>query len=277
LVSSLSALCAFTFNLPLPGVYQSITKVQFKMAQIPRYLLVFLFGVATIFSVCVRVEAQGTKVGFYSKTCPRAEDIVRSTVEDHVKADVGLAPGLLRLHFHDCFVEVNSRELFFLIQPLLPGLITEDDCFCFFAFIPLQGCDGSVLISGPSAERSAPPNLGLRGFQVIDDAKTKLEAECPGIVSFADILGHCSTRCSSTGEYDICVCILFCSYAKCTDLTSCDIRAKGPNWVVPSGRIDRLVSSSSDIASNFPSPLDFVIVQKQLDSVIVQKHKFVEK
>lgn len=51
-----------------------------------------------------------------------------------------------------------------------------------------QGCDGSVLIDSPSAERKALPNKGLRGFQVIDDAKSQLEAACPGVVSCADIL-----------------------------------------------------------------------------------------
>ncbi|RRT33561.1 hypothetical protein B296_00035665 [Ensete ventricosum] len=51
-----------------------------------------------------------------------------------------------------------------------------------------KGCDGSVLISGASAERSAVQNLGLRGFEVVDDAKSQLEATCPGVVSCADVL-----------------------------------------------------------------------------------------
>jgi len=101
------------------------------------------------------VHGQRTRVGFYGRTCPRAESIVRSTVQSHVRSDPTLAAGLLRMHFHDCFV---------------------------------QGCDGSVLIAGVGTERTAFANLGLRGYEVIDDAKTQLEAACPGIVSCADIL-----------------------------------------------------------------------------------------
>jgi hypothetical protein len=46
------------------------------------------------------------KFGFYDKSCPDAEKIVTSVVEAHFKTNPGIAPGVLRMHFHDCFVEV---------------------------------------------------------------------------------------------------------------------------------------------------------------------------
>ena len=53
----------------------------------------------------VLVEAQGTKVGFYSANYPKAESIVRSTVQTYFNVDHTIAAGLLRLSFHDCFVQ----------------------------------------------------------------------------------------------------------------------------------------------------------------------------
>ncbi|KAH9315954.1 hypothetical protein KI387_024581, partial [Taxus chinensis] len=97
----------------------------------------------------------GVEVGFYSSTCSNAESVVRFTVEEHVREDPKIASSLLRLHYHDCFV---------------------------------QGCDGSVLIAGANAERNAAGHAGLRGFDVIEKAKTRLEIICPGIVSCADIV-----------------------------------------------------------------------------------------
>ncbi|TKY71450.1 Cationic peroxidase 2 [Spatholobus suberectus] len=164
------------------------------------YSLVFFFLALAIVNT---VRGQGTRVGFYSSACPRAESIVRSTVQSHVRSDPTLAAGLLRMHFHDCFV---------------------------------QGCDGSVLISGAGTERTAIANLGLRGYEVVDDAKTQLEAACPGVVSCADILAL-SARDSV-------------------------VLSGGLSWQVPTGRRDGRISQASDV-NNLPSPFDSVDVQKQ--------------
>lgn len=55
-----------------------------------------------------------------------------------------------------------------------------------------QGCDASVLLNDTSnnqgAERDSIPNQTLRGFSFIDGVKSALEAECPGVVSCADII-----------------------------------------------------------------------------------------
>ncbi|ESQ31485.1 hypothetical protein EUTSA_v10004581mg [Eutrema salsugineum] len=150
----------------------------------------------------------GTRIGFYSTTCPNAETIVRNAVTSGFSANPRIAPGILRMHFHDCFV---------------------------------QGCDGSVLISGTNTERTAGPNLNLRGFEVIDNAKTQLEAACPGVVSCADILAL-AARDSV-------------------------VLTRGINWQVPTGRRDGRVSRASD-TNNLPGPGDSVAVQQQKFSAL---------
>ena len=56
----------------------------------------------------------------------------------------------------------------------------------------MQGCDGSVLLDDTislQGEKKAPANVkSVKGFRIIDRIKNKLESECPGIVSCADIL-----------------------------------------------------------------------------------------
>uniref|UniRef100_A0A7N0TPV7 peroxidase n=1 Tax=Kalanchoe fedtschenkoi TaxID=63787 RepID=A0A7N0TPV7_KALFE len=119
-----------------------------------------LLSLIVIFQLVVAASAASSplKVGYYKKSCPGLENIVKRSTAKFILRDRTLAAPLLRMHFHDCFV---------------------------------RGCDASVLLNSTStnqAERDAIPNLSLRGFDVIDAAKEALERECPGVVSCADVL-----------------------------------------------------------------------------------------
>ncbi|KAF8412699.1 hypothetical protein HHK36_000667 [Tetracentron sinense] len=98
---------------------------------------------------------------FYREKCPQAEQIIRSTMKDIYSENKDISPALLRMLFHDCFIE---------------------------------GCDASVLLNvsngddDPTIEKNAIPNLTLKGFDKIDMIKSELEKACPGTVSCADIL-----------------------------------------------------------------------------------------
>lgn len=56
----------------------------------------------------------------------------------------------------------------------------------------MQGCDGSILLDSTpgntDVEKLAGPNLSVRGYDVVDQAKQRLEAACPQTVSCADIV-----------------------------------------------------------------------------------------
>lgn len=52
-------------------------------------------------------RSTGLFPGFYSHSCPQANDIVMSVLERAISKDSRMAASLLRLHFHDCFVQVN--------------------------------------------------------------------------------------------------------------------------------------------------------------------------
>ncbi|PAN16322.1 hypothetical protein PAHAL_3G053600 [Panicum hallii] len=115
-------------------------------------------AMALLLSLGIIGVARGQlQVGFYSDSCPDAEDTVTAAVQDAAASDPTILPALLRLQFHDCFV---------------------------------RGCDASVLIRSASndAEVDNGKNQGLRGQDVVDAAKAQLEDQCPGVVSCADII-----------------------------------------------------------------------------------------
>lgn len=55
------------------------------------------------------VEGQNLQVGFYDLTCPTAEAIVTNTVAQQFLIDNTITASVVRLLFHDCFVEVSFQ------------------------------------------------------------------------------------------------------------------------------------------------------------------------
>ncbi|KAJ1420918.1 Secretory peroxidase [Sesbania bispinosa] len=107
---------------------------------------------------------------FYSETCPNLNDIVFDNIFQTSLSDPRIGASLIRLHFHDCFV---------------------------------QGCDGSVLLNNTAtieSEQDALPNMNsLRRLDVINNIKTAVEAVCPATVSCADILAISAQVASALG------------------------------------------------------------------------------
>ncbi|RDX84555.1 Peroxidase 3 [Mucuna pruriens] len=164
------------------------------------------FKVLIIFVIAFIGSTQAElQLGFYAKSCPKAEQIIWKYVVEHIHNVPSLAAALIRLHFHDCFV---------------------------------NGCDASVLINSTKnnqAEKDAIPNLTLRGFGFIETVKSLVEAECPGVVSCADVLAL-SARDS--------------------------IHAiGGPYWNVPTGRRDGLISKAADALRGLPAPFHNLTTQ----------------
>ncbi|KAK4268465.1 hypothetical protein QN277_025120 [Acacia crassicarpa] len=146
----------------------------------------------------IHVSAQ-LSCTFYAKTCPSALAVIKASVFSAVAKEARMGASLLRLHFHDCFV---------------------------------QGCDASILLDDTSSftgEKTAMPNANsVRGFDVIDTIKSRLETTCPGVVSCADIV--------AVAARDSVVAL------------------GGTPWSVQLGRRDSTTASLSAANSNLPSP-----------------------
>ncbi|KAH7672535.1 Class I peroxidase protein [Dioscorea alata] len=137
---------------------------------------------------------------FYDNSCPQALHTIKLAVYAAVAKEPRMGASLLRLHFHDCFV---------------------------------NGCDGSVLLDDTSSftgEKTATPNKNsLRGFDVIDTIKSKVESACKQVVSCADILAVAARDSVAA--------------------------LGGPSWTVQLGRRDATSASLSAANSDIPSPV----------------------
>lgn len=137
-------------------------------------------------------------IGAYNKTCPQAEDVVLKEMTAIVAKSPDLAGAVLRLFSVDCFV---------------------------------GGCEGSILLdstAGNTAEKDAALNQGVRGYEVVDAIKARLDAACPGVVSCADTLALAARD---------------------------SVRlTKGPFIPLPTGRRDGNRSVAADVALNSPPP-----------------------
>ncbi|KAJ9152954.1 hypothetical protein P3X46_026458 [Hevea brasiliensis] len=131
------------------------TSIHYNILTSPAEAAAFMFVLLLLNTAC---QAQITST-FYQNSCPNALSAIRTSIRNSIAAERRMAASLIRLHFHDCFV---------------------------------QGCDASILLEEtPSieSEQTAVPNKdSARGYGVIEKAKSEVEKICPGVVSCADIL-----------------------------------------------------------------------------------------
>ncbi|KAH9314504.1 hypothetical protein KI387_023131, partial [Taxus chinensis] len=206
---------------------KTVVFVQEKFVGTTRPLRIFPSTKSVI--LCSRVANGQLSATFYATSCPRALAIVKAAVAQAVAKEKRMGASLVRLHFHDCFV---------------------------------NGCDGSILLDDTSTltgEKTAAPNANsVRGYEVVDTIKTQLEAACSGVVSCADIVAIAAR------DSVVAVKILLLSLSLCffkigvfralTIMLHCCIALGGPTWTVQLGRRDSTTASLSGANSNLPSP-----------------------
>ncbi|KAK6146984.1 hypothetical protein DH2020_017896 [Rehmannia glutinosa] len=98
------------------------------------------------------------QLNYYSKSCPRAEEIIKEQVIKLYHKHGNTAVSWIRNLFHDCIV---------------------------------KSCDASLLLettNGIKSEQTSSRSFGMRNFKYVNTIKDALERECPMTVSCADIV-----------------------------------------------------------------------------------------
>ncbi|KAF9624410.1 hypothetical protein IFM89_011335 [Coptis chinensis] len=119
-----------------------------------------LFSILIFITVVSSPVLAQLSVGFYGRTCPSVYDTVRAATRSVINREPRMGASLIRLFFHDCFV---------------------------------NGCDGGVLLDDTAStpgEKGRTGNINLlRGFEVIDNIKVQVDRACGRVVvSCADIV-----------------------------------------------------------------------------------------
>ncbi|CAN6169990.1 unnamed protein product [Urochloa humidicola] len=232
-----SALANFVSSLALPVVRANkhTSRAGGEMLTMPRHTLLFL--VALLASAAQRgafVDAaivDGLQVGFYSRTCPQAEGAISDIVNNEIGMDRGIAPGLIRLFFHDCFITVTG-----IFGLLLMCLLTCTQQYPVVTVRWPRTCRAATLPSNwTSPRRVTSRRRSLRptgspwwASGTIDIAKSTLEGMCPRTVSCADILAFAARDAA--------------------------VAAGLPSYDVAAGRRDGMRSNMDDLPGNFPVP-----------------------
>ncbi|CAK8575233.1 unnamed protein product [Lathyrus sativus] len=122
-------------------------------------VIMFMVMIFIVNIILVTSSPSVLRPGYYSKTCPQAETIVRDVMKKALLKEPRSLASVMRFQFHDCFV---------------------------------NGCDASMLLDDTPTmlgEKLALSNINsLRSFEVVDKVKEALEKACPGVVSCADII-----------------------------------------------------------------------------------------
>ncbi|CAL9761584.1 unnamed protein product [Musa acuminata subsp. burmannicoides] len=160
-----------------------------------------LLGTIVVLSLMVCIAQAQLSPTFYVTTCPNLQAIVASVMTQVVRQEPRMGASLVRLFFHDCFV---------------------------------NGCDASVLLDDTPTmigEKNAVTNANsLRGYEVIDDIKSRVEAACRSTVSCADILALASRDAVTL--------------------------LGGPSWTVQLGRRDARTASIAAANASLPPVSD---------------------
>ncbi|XP_024525354.1 peroxidase 55-like isoform X1 [Selaginella moellendorffii] len=171
---------------------------ELRCAMAPACEILVMVSLLKASLVVFSAAADKLELGYYSETCPNLEEILATSAKLKLAEAPTTPAAVVRLLFHDCFIE---------------------------------GCDASIMITSTPdnlAERDAEVNRDLAGdgFDAVVRAKAAVEAECPGVVSCADILV-----------------IIARNFIELTG---------GPSYPVLKGRKDGFISEAARVQDNLP-------------------------